>query len=68
MRELLTIEYVMEAGGHRKVEYERTEFEAEETAGGETEWRFVGGEPLRELRINGEPVTAVSLARAFEGP
>ena len=78
MRELPTIEFVTESGARRKVEYERngdapwqahrTEFEAEETVDGETEWRFVGGEPLRELTLNGEPATARTVASAFEGP
>jgi len=76
--ELPTIEYVTEAGARRKVDYSRnedapwqahrTEYEAEKTVDGETEWRFVGGEPLRELRVGGEPVTAVSITSAFEGP
>ena len=32
------------------------------------EMRYVGTEQLRELRVNGEPVTTVSLVDAFEGP
>jgi len=30
--------------------------------------RYVGTEQLRELRVNGEPVTTVSLVDVLEGP
>ncbi|KDS91179.1 hypothetical protein FK85_05490 [Halorubrum saccharovorum] len=70
---LPTIEYVGEDGVRRELDFQRAPHapwrallvESEETDGG---MRHVGTEQLRELRIDGEARTAVSLVETLEGP
>ena len=69
---LPTVEYVGADGVRRELDFQRTPHspwqallvESEETDG---EMRYVETEQLRELRIDGEPRAAVSLANVFEG-
>lgn len=71
--DLPTIEYVGEDGTRHELDFQRVPqapwramlVEADEDEG---ELRHAGTEVLRELRINGEPVTAISLADTLEGP
>ncbi|EMA69155.1 hypothetical protein C461_03232 [Halorubrum aidingense JCM 13560] len=69
--ELPTIEYVGADGVRREHDFQRTPnapwqallVEREAVDG---EMRYVGTEQLRELRVNGESVTAVSLVDVLE--
>ncbi|GAB7010436.1 hypothetical protein [Halorubrum trueperi] len=71
--ELPTIEFIGADGVRRELDFQRSPHapwrallvEREETDG---EMRHVGTEQLRELHVDGEPVTAVTLVDGFEGP
>ena len=68
-----TIEFVGADGVRREHDFQRAPHapwqallvEREAVDG---EMRYVGTEQLRELRVNGEPVTTVSLVDVLEGP
>lgn len=68
--DLPTIEYVGADGVRRELDFQRAPHapwqallvESEETEG---EMRHVGTEQLRELRVDGEPRSAVTLVDAF---
>ena len=69
--DLPTIENVGADGVRRELDFQRAPHapwqallvESEETGG---EMRHVGAEQLRELRVDGEPRSAVTLVDAFE--
>ena len=71
--DLPTIEYVGADGVRRELDFQRAPHapwqallvESEETEG---EMRHVGTEQLRELRVDGEPQSAVTLLDVVEGP
>ena len=72
--DLPTIEYVGEDGTRHELDFQRVPHApwqamlVESTADGEGQLRHAGTETLRELRVDGEPVTAISLADTLEGP
>jgi len=71
--ELPTIEFVGQDGVRREQDFQRAPHapwqallvEREEQGG---EMRYVGTEQLRDLRVDGEPVGAVSLVDVLERP
>ncbi|WP_058366937.1 hypothetical protein [Haloparvum sedimenti] len=75
MRDLPTIEYVTAEGVRRELSLERCPdapwravlVEREDRGDG---LEHVGTQPLRELRVDGEPVTPVAagIAEVFRGP
>jgi hypothetical protein len=73
--ELPTVTFVGVDGVRREYDFQRLQHapwnallvEREQHPGDEG-MRHVGTERLRELRIDGEPVTAVSLVDVLEGP
>ncbi|MFC5278674.1 hypothetical protein ACFPM1_07885 [Halorubrum rubrum] len=73
--DLPTLEYVGVDGVRRVLDFQRCPHapwnallvEREQRPGDEG-MRHVGTEQLRELRVDGEPVTAISLVDVLEGP
>ena len=71
--ELPTIEFVGEDGVRREFDFQRdpqTPWRVvlvESVANADGEWRHAGTERLRELRVDGEPRTAVSLSSVESG-
>lgn len=72
-KSLPTIEYVGADGVRRELDFQRhphapwTALLVESEASDEG-MRHCGTETLQELRVDGEPVTAVSLVDTLEGP
>ncbi|MFC5135518.1 MULTISPECIES: hypothetical protein [Haloferacaceae] len=73
--DLPTLEYVGVDGVRRELDFQRAPHAPwnallveREQHPGDDGMRHVGTEQLRELRVDGEPVTAVSLVDTLEGP